>query len=859
MCCGGDFSATFQACTFTKCTLYAVHGATATLRQCVLGNGVPACAPTPTLHRCAHGGGVPVAVAHGAGTTVHLVTCTIQPCPNGVTAECGLTVTAVYCRFSGCYSSLIARGTGTALSCRGCRFSGLNLGRAVLAEGCRVLLRSCFMREFQQGVVAEGRRAAVELHGCDIMGGLCAVTSREGGRVLLRQTRLSVRMPGAGRPPSVPRSRARIVCMEGCKSGQSGGAVQLDRCTLSTPERHVLQSGVAVQCCSAASLVLCKVSCGGRGVSVSDRGRATTVSHCSVHSMHIAACAVQHSGCTLRVVGGRLQGKQCAAFAEEGGQLVMRDVAAGGTGSRAAAAACAVTDGTARLLRCVLQDAQRGVIMTRAAVHARDVTISGLVNDPSCRGESNLCSTGFRHNGGTLSVAGGSVSGCAVAASMSTEPEVSTPSAADFEGVTFEGNGVGIRVCNDANCAVTAVRCDFQGSDSAVAARRVLAGVLPEQAAVLAIRCQQPVLVQDCRFHGHQRDFFVDGCPLEISGCTFLGGHAEGANMQLTGGGTVRGCRFEGSPGGIVLRGSRERARHAEVLKVRGCVFGAAVVDGVSIIEGAEAAISACRFDGCKRAMLACRDTSLEVCDTNCTRADVGLEVCGASTVRAERLTLTNCKDAVSVRAEGLQGTAVALLGCVATGSMSGAVLAESGVQMLVSGCTLEDSGVGLAVAPGASVRVVDTIVAGCNIGAAIGMPEETLEVECGVCGQSGAAAMQSAWRALHAGQAAGACAHQGAGALATLEDVIISACITGLQASGAGRVSARRLDVRGASEAYSLMRIGGAHAFEECTASGGSKPSVVSQRMLGPEHQYTVVPEECIGIQYRDEPLQST
>ena len=809
-----------------------MHGAAVTLRRCTLANGFPA------------------AVAHGAGTALHLHVCTLEACLTDVMAESGAIVTAAHCRSSGCIRSLIARDAGTAVSCHDCSLSGVPGGEGILADGSFVLLRGCSIQKFEYGVIVDGRGAAAELHGCSVTAGMHPVISREGALVLLRRTHVLVRMPlRAARPPPGSGAQAWLVCMEGCETGRSGGAAQLERCTLDAPERE--QLGVAVRWSAAVTLLLCKVSCGGNGVSVCERGRAATVSHCTVQSKHSAACFVEQPVCTVRVIGGRVEGGQCAGVAAKGGRLVMRDACAGGLPG--VGALCAVTarlGGTATLLRCALRNAQRGVLMMRAAVYATDVTVSGLTNAENYRGEEDLCSTGFRQYGGTLSVAGGSVTGCTIGVAVSTEPGDSTPGAADFEDVTFDGNGISVRVCDGANCAVSVVRCEFS-----TAAGRLISGVMPEQVAVLALRCQRAVSVQDSTFRGHQRDIISDG-GITVSGCTFLGGHGEGPNLLVTGSGTVRNCSFEGAPGGIAQRGFSARGHR---LDVHGCVFEGGVLEGISI-EGSQASISACRFDGGNKAIIAMRDAKVAVRDSECTGADVGLQANGATSVRAQRLTFTGCKDAVTVDAGAAQRTVMTLLDCVATGSeLSCVSTVSAGVEVLVTGCTLEDSPVGLSVNSGASVRVVNSRVTDCGIGALVGMPKESLRLACRACGQSGASGMARAWRALHAGGPGGvegaACVHEGAVAIATLEDVVMSGCTAGLQASCAGRVTAQKLDVRGAQIAYALTRIGDPHSFEDCTASGGSRPAVRSDRMLGPEEGYRLEPEACAGIQIRGGP----
>lgn len=128
------------------------------------------------------------------------------------------------------------------------------------------------------------------------------------------------------------------------------------------------------------------------------------------------------------------------------------------------------------------------------------------------------------------------------------------------------------------------------------------------------------------------------------------------------------------------------------------------MVEGVSICDGAKASIAARHFDSCKKAIVALEDTELIMRETECIGADNGLEVSGAAAVRAEPLTLTGCQEAVTVGAGDAQHTVTPLADCVATGSTVGAVATCSpGVEFLVTGCSLEDSPVGLDVAPGSS------------------------------------------------------------------------------------------------------------------------------------------------------------
>ena len=835
VCCGGDFSATFQACRFSQCTVYAVHGATATLRHCALSAGFPG------------------AVAHGAGTALHLNACTLHSCSTNVTAECGATATVVHCRSTGCISSLTARGAGTAISCHDCDFSGVPGGPGVVVNGSSMLLRGCSVSKFEQGVIVEGHGSVVELHGCEVVAGSHPIISSAGVLVLLRQTRL--RIPRrAGRLPAPSGPNICLACAESDDRNCRGGGFQLERCTLSAPEGD--QGGVAMSACASAALLLCDVSSGGTGVSVGGRGRSATALYCSVKSLCGCAVYVAEPGCSVCVKGGRLEGGECAAGAENSGVLVMDDACASGL---AGAPALCVVDvrpgGTAKLLRCTLRNAQSGVLTLRGAVHATDVAVSDLVNDAECRGEVHLCSKGFCQSGGTLTVTGGTVSGCAIAAYLADGTE--TPGAASFEGVTFAGNGCSLRVDDGADYAVSAVQCEFRGSASAGAARRVLAGVIPEQTAVLATHCLQAVSVQDSTFSGHQRDIVTDGCSIDVSGCTFLLGCGDGPALQLAGSGTLRGCSFDGAPAGISVCGARGRVRRVEVQR---CGFRDAA-EGFSVRDGAHATISACSFEGCKKAISAAQDTTVAVLDSKCTGADIGLAVCGAAAVRAQRLSLTACKEAVNVDAGRAERTVVTLTDCVATrvGFSALSTRSHRGVQVSLSGCTLEGAQMGLFINAGADVRVRDTRITGCRVGALAGTPEMLLENPCLVCGRYGPVAKAHAWEALHTAGPGGVegaeCVHEGAVVAVTLEDVVMSECVVGLQASGDSRVTARRLDVRGAEVAYSLTRIAAAHVFEDCNASGGSRSAVQVGRMLGPAEQYKDEMETCPGIHVRDGP----
>lgn len=155
VCCGSDFRATFQDCTFESCTVYAVHGAAVTLRACTLREGLTGL------------------VAHGAGTAALLDSCTFDRCFNGFTAERGAAVTAVRCCCNHTRAFLLAHDPGTHAACADCSFSGVvtrtdRLARGVGAEtyGARVSLRSCTIQNFMFGVVAHGRTAVVEVEEC---------------------------------------------------------------------------------------------------------------------------------------------------------------------------------------------------------------------------------------------------------------------------------------------------------------------------------------------------------------------------------------------------------------------------------------------------------------------------------------------------------------------------------------------------------------------------------------------------------------------------------------------------------------------------------------------------------------------
>lgn len=169
-----------------------------------------------------------------------------------------------------------------------------------------MLLRGCSINSSVRGFVADGRCAAMELHGCDVTAGLNPVDSREGALMLLRQTHLLVWVPrGAGLPDDSSIAQACLTCLD-AESGWSGSAVQLERCTLRSPKRQ--QCGIAVKSSAASALLLCKVACGGCAVSFGERGRAATVSHSSMQSTHGTACSTEQSEHTLHVIGGRLDG-----------------------------------------------------------------------------------------------------------------------------------------------------------------------------------------------------------------------------------------------------------------------------------------------------------------------------------------------------------------------------------------------------------------------------------------------------------------------------------------------------------------------------------------------------------------------
>lgn len=381
-----------------------------------------------------------------------------------------------------------------------------------------------------------------------------------------------------------------------------------------------------------------------------------------------------------------------------------------------------------------------------------------------------------------------------------------------------------------ADCAVTVVRCEFRGSATAAAAQRVLVGVYPDQMAVLAARCKKPVSVRDSVFRGHQRVIVIKGGSIALKGCTFES-LVEGLHLRPVGSTVMQDCRSE------------ER-----------------VAQGVSVSEGARAKISGCRFNGFREAISALQDTTISVVDTICTGASMGLSVKGAAVVRAQRLTFTGCNQAFAAETGHVQRTVVTLLDCVATGAQLTAVALQSpGVEARMQGCTLVGNKLGLSVIMGASVRVADTCVADCGVAAMVGEPKCSLEGECSLCGRSGVAGRACAWRALYTAAPRGvegaACAHEGAVAAATLEDVVMTDCIIGVQANVAGRVAARRVDVRGAQAAYTLAWIGAAHVFRDCAASGGTQPAVLSRRIRGPELGYALEPEGVSGIVVRGGP----
>lgn len=704
-------------------------------------------------------------------------------------------------------------------------------------RGAKVSLRRCSMVWYTCGVHVHGITATIELRGCSVLACVAGLVAAEGAAFLLRDTDIQHVCSWGGRP---------VVDIGECSSGRSGRRSQIERCHLSTPD--TVQAGVDVSDGGALAITLSDVQCAGKCLRVFDRGSTATVSHCTLRSDTSATCIVEDEGAVLKLVCGRVVGGRAGAECANGGTLSVRGTELAGSQGDSVESECAVSvqvGGVAKLSQCSLRQVVQGVQIVEGTVTAHNVSIS----DPAI-GQSDGNSFGYVQCGGKVSVRGGYVRGCcAGAVSLEAKLSATETSVTDLDAVLFDGNRIGVHVGED--CSLRATCCVFsgvwKGSFREGSQNRQKMAVLVDEGAGAA-------LLQWCTFRGDDQPVCIHGQQAhEIADCVFMNGkgNAAGCAVMLQGRGTVRDCVFADVRCGVGVL--------ARPCSVTGCHFLPDLEMGL-LASGGGVAVSACRFDGCGIGIDAQAGSAVDVVDSECAGVETGVNVVGAATVTARRLVTRGGGTAVHVAAKGAAGAAVRLEGCQVSGaSQRGVVLDDAGAAVTLEGCQIESCYVGMEVMPGGLARVMHTNILRCTAGIAIGTNEEVMGYVCGVCGQSGHAAVTRAWTRLRGaggtGTAGARCMHDGAYALATLRDVVIADCGGGVQLHVTGRMDAERLEVRGCMTAYLLTRIGAMSSFRQCRATGGNAPSVVAQRLLAPgSGEYEMESHAVTGIAVVDE-----
>ena len=570
VCCGDTFSATFQDCRFSDCTLYAVHGAAATLRRCALTLGSPAI------------------VAHGPATCVSLHSCAFDFCVTAMVAERGATITQHRSTVQYSRTSIIARDGATHVTCTDSTFSGTATperpasGVAVQVKDATVSLRRCAMDSVVHGVYISGVKAVVEVHECTILALVAGVTALKGAAFLLRNTDIRLCLP-----PQSPRSQsdqepvAYVVCIHCGSSDRCGRRAQVERCHLSAtgPE----EVGIQVSEGGAVALTLSHLRSGGLCLTTCDTTSAACVSHCMMSSEMDAACRVQDKGASVRLVGGRVAGRAAGVQCVNGGMLTAQGTVI--TGARGEGAECAVmvSGGDVKLSHCSLQHAVNGVQVARGTLTAHDVAISDLAMSRTS-GET----AGYVQLGGQLSVKGGSVMGCGFGAKTLDPPDGADECGViQLDRVLFEHNKAAVRMGRGASLSATC--CVFSGT----ADTSSMAGCQsPEQVAVIVSSAAGAACLQRCTFVGDGQAVRLYGQQgHELSDCVFLGGHRmvcqDGGALLMEGVSFVQDCVFADAKCCITVL--------SRCCAVTGCHFLPGADVGVLVGAG-DVAVSACRL-----------------------------------------------------------------------------------------------------------------------------------------------------------------------------------------------------------------------------------------------------------------------
>lgn len=172
------------------------------------------------------------------------------------------------------------------------------------------------------------------------------------------------------------------------------------------------------------------------------------------------------------------------------------------------------------------------------------------------------------------------------------------------------------------------------------------------------------------------------------------------------------------------------------------------------------------------------------------------------------------------------RGAEVRLLECVLQAEQEAVFVSGQRVEADVALCELSSPYIGLVVMSGAVARVTKTTLKECGCGLLVGERDHELQELCEVCGHRGPQGLRRAWEALVGASEctrpeSTGCAHRGARACATVEEVAILGCkLTGLTVTPHGRVEASNVSVAGSPLGFEVVCLEGReheNQFSDC------------------------------------------
>lgn len=297
ICAGPQSSGTFQNCTFHSTTVYAVHGATVTLRS-------------STFRQCRLG-----IIVNGQATSATLNDCTFRRCRTSVIVEAGATAYCSHCLLLKTDFAIIVNEVGSHVALESCTVWGsisvedFGGDTGVTVRRSTATLRSCSLKNFRTAVDLD--RSMVEVQRMQIVHCSQGVLMKTRTRLVLRDCTIRMTLPSTPDPAAVA----------AFDYGDSKGSVriQLERCTV----RGCLPSARAliIDDGTVAAATLCRFDCANDVASVGafGSGGCLTLEHCTGISQQV--CLLAAANARLRVRGGRYEGGMSACAVEHGAKL----------------------------------------------------------------------------------------------------------------------------------------------------------------------------------------------------------------------------------------------------------------------------------------------------------------------------------------------------------------------------------------------------------------------------------------------------------------------------------------------------------------------------------------------------------